>query len=137
MKSATNSGSYVKPGHAKKCLLFSQDRWQHAADEKNIPESRLLYPVCLTVDAEKGHQIVAPDFSHLTVCDDNRHRALTRIQLRIEGTASDLLLQGLPLPAPSCVAKLRERPEYIGCEMLQIDIHPLQLQAVAAHQARR
>ncbi len=137
MKSATNSDSYVKRGGDKNGLLFSQNRWQHAADETTIPESRLLYPVCLTVDAEKGHQIVAPDFSCLMVCDDNRHRALTRIQLCIEGTASDLLLQGSPLPAPSCVAKLRKRPEYMGYEMLQIDIHPLQLQAVAAHQARR
>ena len=44
---------------------------------------------------KNSHQIVAPDFSHLTVCDDHRHRASTRIQLRIEGTASDLLLQAV------------------------------------------
>ena len=97
----------------------------------------MLYPVCLSVQEENRHQIVAPDFRHLVVLDTDRSRALTRMQLRIEGAVSELLIRGAAAPTPSNPAEFRSDPEFIGCEVLQIDIHPLQLQAVARHQTRR
>lgn len=97
----------------------------------------MLYPVCLSIDDQNHHRIVAPDFDNLAVLDTDRPRALTRMQLRIEGAISELLMHDVALPAPSHIDELRERPELMGCEVLQIDIHPLQLQAVARHQAGR
>ena len=97
----------------------------------------MLYPVCLTHDADGHVKLTAPDFDKLSARDADRQRALTRVHLKMEGVASQLLLDGAPLPTPSSVEDILNDDAWAGSEVLIIDINPVHLAAVARHQAGR
>ena len=97
----------------------------------------MLYPICLSTNETGMFTAFSPDLPDTQVENEDRQRTLTKVHLRMEKAVSDLILDNQPVPEPSSKTELDSRPECSHQEIVEIDINPVHLAAVARHQGRK